>query len=227
MSSQAPSLYNEAVSLLASQYNKPNLLAVVQALCGEDYNPIQTTLEGTLAAIEAVIASRELATAAGAQLDGIGQIVGLTRPDGATDETYRALIYVQISILRSSGTYEQVYEATALLSTPLGGTTPKIEIVEMFPCSLYIVIYQSVAAINSSIDAALQSASAAPVNISVVTTDGNQTPFRFGGIISSGLLTLNGLPLIVNSTDYILVSATYEEQSSTEGWGVGELAGRI
>lgn len=227
MSSNATSLYNDAVSLLASQYIKPNILAVIQSICGDEYNPIQATLEGTLAAIESVVASRELATAAGVQLDGIGQIVGLNRPDGATDASYRALLYVQISILRSSGTYDQVYEACALLSTPLGGTTPRIEIVELFPCSLYIVVYQSATAINPNITEALQSASAAPVNISVATTDGNKQPFRFGGIISSGLLILNGLPLIVNSTDYILVSATYEEQSNTEGWGVGKLAGRI
>lgn len=63
-------------------------------------------------------ALRYLDTAEGAQLDGIGEIVGKERPDGETDELYRLLIKAKIIQNR---TVMIVDETTELLSFMFGG----------------------------------------------------------------------------------------------------------
>lgn len=66
-----------------------------------------------------LITDRTIETAVGAQLDGIGSIVGEAR-EGREDEDYRLAIRVRILLNLTNGTIEQVIE---ILSLATGGKT--------------------------------------------------------------------------------------------------------
>lgn len=77
---------------------------------------------------------RWLDSAEGAQLDGIGRILGLAR--GAwDDERYRAQLRVRIRILLADGTPENIIETLALLANG-----ESVQLIETYPAELRIVV---------------------------------------------------------------------------------------
>jgi len=80
-----------------------------------------------------LIHDRNLDTATGHRLDGLGQIAGVSR-GGRDDETYRRRLQVEFAILRSQGSIEDMIEITQLL---VGGT-PDILVDEYYPKALYL-----------------------------------------------------------------------------------------
>jgi len=72
-----------------------------------------------------------LSSAAGAQLDGLGRIVGVERA-GRTDDDYRVRIGAQILLNNASGTIEDLLQ----LAVALGGTTTTLT--EFYPAKIEI-----------------------------------------------------------------------------------------
>lgn len=79
---------------------------------------------------------RHLSVAVGAQLDGIGQILDLTRIDGESDTDYRARLSVRIDELSDSSTIESLISAfidkTSLVAPE------EIKLDEIFPATIYM-----------------------------------------------------------------------------------------
>lgn len=97
----------DGVALLLEQFSKSeNLKALVAILL----NQIQD-LEG---AAWQLLTERNIEYATGAQLDGLGAIVGETRA-GREDELYRVAIRVRIAVNRSNGRVEDLINILALL----------------------------------------------------------------------------------------------------------------
>jgi len=102
-----PNYFERAIALLASQFqirnpdgSPTNLQKVVKALCME----AQVLNEQQ----QLLITMRYLNTAEGVQLDGLGQILGLPRVPGQTDQSYREDLQFQIFVNQSNGTPEEV-----------------------------------------------------------------------------------------------------------------------
>lgn len=90
-------------------------------------------------AIESLRNGRAIGHAVGAQLDGIGQIVGL--PRGAMeDPEYRQRLAVQIRINLATGSAEDILQILALILGPTSG----IQMVESQPAELRIVVHRAV-----------------------------------------------------------------------------------
>lgn len=103
------------LSILASQFRdqKPdgsltNFQKLIKALCG----PAQE-LQNVLWQLKT---ERWLSTAIGLQLDEIGEILGLPRNPGESDEDYRERLQFQIFINISSGTPEDIIRAIKYLT---------------------------------------------------------------------------------------------------------------
>lgn len=94
---------------LISQYKqKPRLEGLVEALVQDIQN-----LENTAVQLNT---ERGLDTAVGEQLDGIGQIVGLERETGQSDDDYRTLIKAKIGINLSQGEPERMIQIYKVLT---------------------------------------------------------------------------------------------------------------
>lgn len=98
---------------LLLQYRDKLKLQQLLAVCIEQVQEIED-------ALWQLWEERKLDTAAGAQLDTLGAIVGQAR-EGVDDDTYRLRIRARIRLNRSSGTAEDVYGVMRLL-VPEGAT---------------------------------------------------------------------------------------------------------
>lgn len=99
----------QALARLMTQYAQAeNLKNFITAIV----NPVQE-IEGVLGDLNTL---RTLAIAFGQQLDNIGKIVGLERPPGADDDTYRNDLYAEIKINTSEGQPEQAIQTYQLFT---------------------------------------------------------------------------------------------------------------
>lgn len=110
-----PNYFERAVALLASQFqirnpdgSLTNLQKVVYALTRQAQ--VLNTQEQLLQTM------RYLNTAQGVQLDGLGEILGLARIPGQSDESYREDLQFQIFINQSHGTPEEVMQILRFLT---------------------------------------------------------------------------------------------------------------
>jgi len=220
-----PSLASISSELLASQYKKPNIIKIIASICGTSDTDPALTMQNTLYAIANQPYSRMLNYAQGVQLDGIGDIIGQKRPGGTDDSEYRGLLFSTASSIRSSGTFEQVYNAASNLSTILGtGNTPKILLKERFPLSVEVVIFDLFENISSKIAIYLKGACAASVYLSVICTNAAYKVFLFGGSTQTFVLQVNGAELIVNNTYSISATIASSSLTNDEGFGLSKLA---
>ena len=81
-----------------------------------------------------VVDARNIDSATGHRLDGIGQIVNVKRK-GRADEEYRIWIRAELSILKSRGTSNDLINVLQLL---LGMPSPDIQLDEYFPKAVYL-----------------------------------------------------------------------------------------
>lgn len=89
-----------------------------------------TELQSTLISLKNL---RKLSAASNAQLDGLGDIVGVERL-GRTDTQYRAAIYVQIILNRSNGEPETLLAAVKSLTD-----STEAHLTEIFPAEVHIL----------------------------------------------------------------------------------------
>lgn len=102
-------LAEDAIKRLLGQYAEADKL---QGLISAFVKPLQQ-LEFVFNDLNVL---RQLAVATGVQLDGIGQIVGLPRPAGDDDDTYRQKLYAQIKINTSQGQPEMLIQMYQLFT---------------------------------------------------------------------------------------------------------------
>ena len=115
----------EAVGNLIDQFKgQANIEAFIEAWA-------QQSQEVELAAF-GVLLLTTLANAEGAQLDGLGEIVGVER-EGRSDADYRVRIGAQILLNNASGTIEDLLA----LAVALGATTTVLT--EVYPAKIEIV----------------------------------------------------------------------------------------
>lgn len=118
----------EAIGNLIEQFKgKPNLEALISSYV--------TQIQDAENAAFQLITDRSIDTATGAQLDGIGQVVGLDR-DGLSDDDYRTRLRVQIRLNLSTGTIEDVLTVATLIT---GGS---VELFEGWPASIVVTIFE-------------------------------------------------------------------------------------
>lgn len=117
-----------AQARLLQQYkDKPGVGALIAALAGRA-QVIENVLWGLLT-------QRSIATSVGAQLDGLGKLVGLSRasvPGGVSDAVYRKWIQAQVLLNRSNGT---IPDLDAIFSFVCDVGTV-IQVVEFAPASI-------------------------------------------------------------------------------------------
>lgn len=105
---------------------KPKIEALLQAIAAQT--------QALDDALEELRTERWIDSAEGAQLDGLGRILGLDR--GAwDDEEFRARLRVRIRVLLADGTPESIISTLALLAEGA-----PVQLVESFPAELRIVM---------------------------------------------------------------------------------------
>lgn len=113
----------------------------------------------------------------GAQLDGLGQIIGLERNPGESDSSYRQRLKDQVFINVSSGTPEEMIRIIASLTN-----ATEVRYMDMFPAG-FILVTNGInfpSPIND-LNIAIQSASPAAVqSVPIYATFGVAKPFVFG-----------------------------------------------
>lgn len=166
--------YERAIALLASQFQialadggKTNLQKVIYAILTEAQE-IQDQEE-------LLYSQRSLDTAEGAQLDGLGEILGLSRMPGQSDDSYRQALQFQIFVNNSSGTPEEVIAILQFLTS-----SSKIWYFEVYPAAYQMATN----GLNfppdpSDIVDAIQTSSPAGVEFIGVTATYNTNPFVF------------------------------------------------
>lgn len=169
-----PNYFERAVALLASQFqirnpdgSLTNLQKVVYALTRQAQ--VLNTQEQLLATM------RYLNTAQGVQLDGLGQILGLARIPGQSDQSYREDLQFQIFVNQSNGTPENVIQILKYLTD-----ATKIWYIELEPAAYQMTTNGLIFPDNpSDLVAAIQKTSPAGVSFAVLAATYNTNPFVF------------------------------------------------
>lgn len=166
-----------AVSRLTSQFgNSPKLKAFVEAMVG----PL-TTVEQ---AADDLREQRWIDTAVGAQLDGVGYIVGELR-QGRTDDEYRLAIRFRVFINISKGTPGDLINGLHFLTAPTDA-----QYMVSYPASA--MLFTDGYYVGSSIQAAIQDLSPAAISQVPVMVSFQDKPFRFAREAIPGELFVNG-----------------------------------
>lgn len=139
--------------------------------------------------------------AVGAQLDGIGQIVGIKR-NGLNDATYILFIFAEIAANFSRATYLDVFNAASFLFN-----TTQIFIQDLQPATVSIEIAGSQLdpTLNAAAAALLENVTAGGVGIAFVAVTPQPNAFRLS---SAAFATpnvnpvLNGLSSVVSPVTY-------------------------
>lgn len=124
-------------------------------------------------ALDQVLNETDLDTAVGAQLDGIGEIVGEDR-SGRTDGPYRIALRTRIALNISEGTIEDLLNLALAIS---GGTQAEAE--EYFPAGFVIRILDPLPAGTEPARIGAVVASAKPAGVQGVTVIHTAPPFQF------------------------------------------------
>lgn len=176
-----PNYFQRAIDLLVSQFqiknpdgSLTNLQKAVAAITS------QAQLINTQQQL--LINNRSLNTAQGVQLDGLGQIIGLKRIPGQSDDSYREDLQFQIFINQSHGTPEEVIYVLSFLTE-----ATDIWYIECYPAAYQMAtngIYGLDALVNpldnpSAISQAVQNISPAGVQYIGTTATYNTNPFVF------------------------------------------------
>lgn len=124
-------------------------------------------------AVYQILTDTVLETAEGAQLDGLGEIVGEERA-GRDDATYRIAIRTRIAINLSEGTIENIISLALAIS---GGT--QAEATEYFPAGFEIRIIDSLPEGTDPARIAAVVRSGKPAGVRAITIINVEPPFQY------------------------------------------------
>ena len=212
---------NRSLALLAAQFQDlpinqqpTNLQSLIIALCSSGQD-IQNNLQDLLT-------KRWLSTAIGVQLDGIGEILGLARIPGQSDDSYREALTFQVKINNGSGTPEQVIDAAKFFTK-----ASMIWYIDVFPAA-YEMISNGLnfPPVPSDVARAIQMVSPAGVRFIGLILTYNEIPFVFAGDESAIPLfvaddpsdTTSSVQLEMNSGDFLFVSFGIQSIPDFGGW---------
>jgi len=136
-------------------------------------------------------------TAIGAQLDGIGQIVGITR-EGASDTVYRIRIKARILINLSSGTPNQILELVRALSP---ASAPDPTYTPWFPASFAIGVTElTLTEVAEISDAIIETTPLGVRSNFIYSLDTNANMFQFSSDASSQTSAVQGFANLAQTT---------------------------
>ena len=169
-----PDYYERTIALLASQFqitlpdgSRTNFQKLLYA--------IVTQIQAIQTQENLLISMRSLDTAQGVQLDGLGQIIGLLRITGQSDESYREALQFQIFINQSNGTPEDVI---SILEFSTKAT--RVFYNEVYPAAYQLATNGLIFPPNpSDLVGLMQSVSPAGVNFIGITAIYDTNPFSF------------------------------------------------
>lgn len=175
--------------------------------------------------IQQLRSQRNLDTAVGVQLDGLGEILGLERSSGETDSNYRERLKFQIFINESTGTPEELIKALAFLTD-----ASEVIYFESYPAS-YQMSTNGTTFPNPHVEiiSAITSMAPAGVGGAVITaTYGVDVPFVFArdGEIELLWVTDPSDPSVLDNLQLDTTDLLYVDRASTiepnEGGGFAE-----
>lgn len=113
--------------LLTQFKGKPRIEGVVRALVRQ--------VQHLEVAAWQLLAERQLVTAAGAVLDRIGEILGVSRSPGANDDRHRRRVGVEVRVLRSRGTGGDILGVASLYTAET-----EMRLDQRLPCEAALVV---------------------------------------------------------------------------------------
>jgi len=175
--------------------------------------------------LEELRSQRNLDTAVGVQLDGLGQILGLERNDGESDDDYRERLKFQVFINQGTGTPEEVIAILKFLTD-----ATRVRYIEFYPAAYQMITNGTTfPEPPEELVTAIQMASPAGVQyVPITATYGIDVPFVFGADAEFELLyvtdpadTSQLVNLELDTTDLLYVNAS-QFSVNPEGGGFAE-----
>lgn len=172
-----PNHVQRAIALLAGQFQ--------QSLLDGEYSRFQRLIRAFVTSMQEVDDvdqtlkfDRSIDTSIGVQLDGLGQILGLSRLPDESDDDYREKLKFQIFINQSNGTPEEVIAVLKFLTK-----ANKIRYHEYYPAAFQMDTDGTTFSVPpEQLVSAIQSVSPAAVQYTPITaTYGVPLPFVFSG----------------------------------------------
>jgi hypothetical protein len=172
-----PNHVQRAIALLAGQFQ--------QSLLDGEYSRFQRLIQAFVTQFQEIDDvnqtlkfDRSIETSVGVQLDGLGQILGLSRLPDESDDDYREKLKFQIFINKSNGTPEEVIAVLKFLTK-----ANKIRYHEYYPAAFQMDTDGIVFSVPpQQLVSAIQSVSPAAVQYTPITaTYGAPLPFVFSG----------------------------------------------
>ena len=172
-----PNHVQRAIALLAGQFQ--------QSLLDGEYSRFQRLIQAFVTQFQEIDdvdqtlkSQRSIETSVGVQLDGLGQILGLSRLPDESDDDYREKLKFQIFINKSNGTPEEVIAVLKFLTK-----ATKIRYHEYYPAAFQMDTDGVTFSVPpEQLVSAIQSVSPAAIQYTPITaTYGVPLPFVFSG----------------------------------------------
>lgn len=172
-----PNHVQRAIALLAGQFQ--------QSLLDGEYSRFQRLIQAFVTQFQEIDdvdqtlkSQRSIETSVGVQLDGLGQILGLSRLPDESDDDYREKLKFQIFINKSNGTPEEIIAVLKFLTK-----ATKIRYHEYYPAAFQMDTDGITFSVPpEQLVSAIQSVSPAAVQYTPITaTYGAPLPFVFSG----------------------------------------------
>lgn len=170
---------------------------------------------------------RNIFVAVGVQLDGIGEILGLQREDGESDDDYRERLKFQTGINKSNGTPEELMRILKFITD-----ADKVRYIDIYPAAYEMITDGTAVRVPPQPEEFIALlANAGPAGVQyppVIRTYGVEVPFVFGSDFQlfplvvtdpSDPTVLTNLEL--DTTDLLYVNPA-EGSTNTEGGGFAE-----
>lgn len=171
-----PNIKERCLSLLASQFkgslsgDYSNMEKFIIAMA----EPFQTLEDAS----NQLRTQRNIYVAVGVQLDGIGEILGLVRNDGESDDDYRERLLFQSYINKSNGTPEELIAILKFITN-----ASKVRYIDIYPAA-YEMITDGTTFPTPHEELVTSLANAGPAGVQyppIIATYGVEVPFVFGG----------------------------------------------
>lgn len=193
-------LITTALSRLTNQFSEsPKLRAMVSAMV--------QPLQDALADIEQLRTDRWPSTAIGAQLDGVGHIIGEPRY-GRDDDEYRAAIAFRIFVNVSKATPSDLIQGLRTLTR-----ADEIQYIEQYPATA--MLFTGGPTVPAGLQETMQDlAPAASSDVQIMVNYAQDPPFRFARQVPDNYLNVGADTRLTANANKLLVSPQGTEETS-------------